>query len=140
MIPAQHACNYAMLRFLPYPETGEFVNVGVLMACQEPCLLDFQIEQEMPTRLKALFPKLDEHAYRDMALAMQMEMERVKGMVRDARTCQLAFREAVRPRESVLRFGEVRTILAADPGLLVGDLFLRYVRMEAPAGAPLAGV
>jgi len=33
MNPAQSACNYAMLRFLPYPETGEFVNVGVVVNC-----------------------------------------------------------------------------------------------------------
>ncbi len=27
------ACNYAIIRFLPYPETEEFVNVGVVLAC-----------------------------------------------------------------------------------------------------------
>ncbi|WP_153010653.1 DUF3037 domain-containing protein, partial [Pseudomonas sp. ADP] len=24
-------CNYSILRFLPYPETGEFVNIGVVL-------------------------------------------------------------------------------------------------------------
>jgi len=55
----QAACNYAMLRFLPYPETGEFVNVGVLVSCQQPCLLDFRMEQDMPCRVQALFPQQD---------------------------------------------------------------------------------
>ena len=132
------ACNYAMLRFLPYPETGEFVNVGVLVSCTQPCLLDFQMETEMPARVKALFPQLDENAFRDAAQAMQREMERLKGMVRDGKSCQLAFRETVRPRESVLRFGEVKTILTPEPAALTADLFRRYVRMET--GAPLAGV
>jgi hypothetical protein len=29
------ACNYAVLRFLPYPETGEFVNIGVAIGCPD---------------------------------------------------------------------------------------------------------
>lgn len=134
------ACNYAMLRFLPYPETGEFVNVGVLVSCTQPCLLDFLMETEMPARVKALFPQLDENAFRDAAQAMQREMERLKGMVRDGKSCQLAFRETVRPRESVLRFGEVKTILTPEPAALTDGLFRKYVRMESSNGAPLAGV
>ncbi len=140
MNPATPVCNYAMLRFLPYPETGEFVNVGVLVTCQQPCLLEFQMEQEMPARVKALFPKQDEDRFRDAARAMQAEMERVRGMVRDPKTSQLAFLEAVRPRESVLRFGEVRTILTPEPATLTGALFRKYVMMETSKGAPLAGV
>lgn len=27
------ACQYAVVRFLPYAETGEFANVGVALAC-----------------------------------------------------------------------------------------------------------
>ncbi|TAM57619.1 MAG: DUF3037 domain-containing protein [Rhodanobacter sp.] len=27
------ACQYAIIRFLPYAETGEFANVGVVLAC-----------------------------------------------------------------------------------------------------------
>lgn len=140
MNATQYACNYAMLRFLPYPETGEFVNVGVLVACQQPCLLDFLMETEMPVRVKGLFPQVDENAFRDAAHAMQREMERVKAMVRDGKSCQLAFRETVRPLESILRFGEVKTILTPEPAVLTGGLFRKYVRMETSKGLPMAGV
>lgn len=129
----QAACNYAMLRFLPYPETGEFVNVGVLVNCLQPCLFEFQVEREMPARMKGLFPHQDETAYQAAAKAMHREMERVKEMIRDPKSCQRAFQEAARPRESVLRFGEVRTILTGNPGGLAQELFNRYVRMETPA-------
>jgi hypothetical protein len=60
-------------------------------------------------------------------------MERVKAMIRDPKSCQLAFQEAVRPRESVLRFGEVRTVLTEAPEGLAEQLFKRYVRMESPS-------
>jgi hypothetical protein len=46
----------------------------------------------------------------------------------------MAFHETVRIRESVFRFGEVRTILTTKPQQLADELFARYVRMEATAG------
>ena len=137
MKPPQAACNYAVLRFLPYPETGEFVNVGVVVNCQQPCLFDFRVEPQMTARIKALFPDENEQAFAAGTAAMQQELLRVQAMIRDPKTCQFAFHEAVRPRESTVRFGEVRTLLTADVENLAEELFKRYVRMEArPQGAP----
>lgn len=142
MNAAPNACNYAMLRFLPYPETGEFVNVGVLVACQQPCLLQFVAERTMPERAKSLFPKQNVQVFEASLEALRQEMERVTAGVSDPKTVQLAFKESVRIRESVFRFGEVRTVLTASPGNLAEELFARYVRMEAPApqGVPTATV
>ena len=132
-----HICNYAVLRFLPYPETGEFVNVGVVVNCQEPCLFRFFVEETTPARLKALFPNQDTQAFEAGAAAMHQELARVKTMIRDPKTCQSAFHEAIRPRESTFRFSEARTILSDDPEGLAEALFKRYVRMEAlPQGEP----
>lgn len=140
MNATQYACNYAMLRFLPYPETGEFVNVGVLVACQQPCLLHFVAERAMPERAKSLFPKQNVQVFDSSLEALRQEMERVKVGACDPKSMRLAFNETVRIRESVFRFGEVRTVLAATPENLAEELFARYVRMESPAkhGAYLA--
>lgn len=128
----QAVCNYALLQFLPYPETGEFVNVGVLVSCMEPCLLHFTGEREMPERVKAMFPRQNERAFADAMAALQTDMERAKSSVRDPKGCHLVFGELVRRRESILRFGEVRTILTGAPRQLVEELFRRYVLMETP--------
>jgi hypothetical protein len=142
MNAAQYACNYAMLRFLPYPETGEFVNVGVLVTCQQPCLLHFVAEWTMPERAKSLFPKQNAQVFEASLEALRQEMARVKAGASDPKSVQLAFKEAVRTRESVFRFGEVRTVLTGTPGNLAEELFARYVRMESPAvqSAPTATV
>ncbi len=132
MNTTQHACNYAMLRFLPYPETGEFVNVGVLVTCLQPCLLHFVAERKMPDRAKSIFPKQNEQAFEAALEALRLEMERVKGGAHDPKSVQFAFNESVRIRESVFRFGEVRTILTPNPQNLGDELFARYVRMETP--------
>ncbi len=132
MITTQHACNYAILRFLPYRETGEFVNVGVLAACQQPFLLDFVAERNMPDRAKALFPKQNVHMFETALEALRLEMERVKDDAQNPKSVQIAFNESVRIRESIFRFGEVRTILTRNPQNLSEELFARYVRMEQP--------
>ena len=132
MNSTQYACNYAMLRFLPYPETGEFVNVGVLVSCLQPCLLHFVGERKMPDRAKSLFPKQNDHVFEAALESLRLEMERVKGGAHDPKAVQFAFNESVRIRESVFRFGEVRTILTPNPWNLPEALFARYVRMEVP--------
>ena len=132
MKPTPSVCNYSLLRFRPYADTEEFVNVGVLVTCQQPCLIHFLAEQKMPARAKALFPQQNEQAFETALEAMRRDLERVKAGVHDPKSCQFAFNEVVRIRESTFRFGEVRTILTADPGNLVEELFSRYVRMEAP--------
>lgn len=132
MNTAQAVCNYALLQFLPYPETGEFVNVGVLVTCMQPCLLHFYAEKSMPERVKAMFPRVPDETYTAVLAALQIDMDRAKSTVRDPKTCQLVFGELVRRRESIFRFGDVRTILTAEPQDLVDELFARYVRMEMP--------
>lgn len=135
MKPTQAVCNYALLQFLPYPETGEFANVGVLVMCPQPCLLHFKAEKVMPERVRAMFPRQHEQNFANAMAAIDNDMERAKGSVRDPKMCQRVFGEIVRRRESTFRFGEVRTILTDDPQNLVEDLFARYVRMERPTPA-----
>jgi hypothetical protein len=79
-----------------------------------------------------MFPRQREQAFAKTMAALQADMDRAKGIVGEPKTCQMVFGELVRRRESTFRFGEVRTILTADPRNLVGDLFARYVRMETP--------
>jgi len=128
----QTACNYALLQFLPYPETGEFVNVGVLVGCLEPCLLRFQAENTLPPRASTMFPHQHKQAYAQAMAALQTDMQRAQSSVPDPKTCKLVFGELVRRRESIFRFGDVRTILTDDPQHLVNELFHRYVLQEAP--------
>lgn len=136
------ACNYALLRFLPYPDSGEFVNVGVLVVCQQPCLFRFMVEDKMTARLKAVFPDVRDDVFEAGTAAIHQEMERVKGVIRDPKSCQREFNEAVRPRETAFRFSDPQITLTADPKHLDEELFRRYVRRETRSRlkAPLTEV
>lgn len=134
MNPNQSVCNYAILRFLPDRARDEFVNVGVLVSCTQPCFLHFEMEgPEMPKRVRDFFPDQNKMTFEANLAAMRKELERVKEMIvnsNDPKSCALLFREVVRPRESIFRFGEIRTRSTSDPANLTGELFKRYVRME----------
>lgn len=128
--PAKYACNYAVLRFLPYPETGEFVNLGVVVHCVARGYFGLMLETRKQARVTDFFPELDREAFREARRAIAAEMERVKMMIQqsnDAEQGRLLFRELVRPREAVFRFGETRTILTDEPGALAARLFAQYV-------------
>jgi hypothetical protein len=72
--------------------------VGVLVLCQQPCLLHLEAEPTMPDRAKALFPKQNEHAFAAALEAITLEMERLKAGAHDPNTVLRAFHETVRIR------------------------------------------
>jgi len=50
--------DYAVIRVVPRVERAEFVNVGVILACQQHDLLEARIEVD-EARLRALDPDID---------------------------------------------------------------------------------
>jgi hypothetical protein len=126
----KYACNYAVLRFLPYPETGEFVNLGVAVHCPKLGFLETQIEKQKMGRVTGFFPELNKERFKAARMAISEEMERVQQLVMQETDGELGrrlFRELVRTRETIFRFSEIRTVLTADPGALPGRLFAQYV-------------
>ena len=136
MNPTQIICNYAVLRFLPHPDRGECVNVGVVVNCMQPGFLEFKTETRIPPWLTEVFPDWTKEKYEGAQAAMTAELERVKKLVsqaRDPMSGRRNFQELVRPRESVFRFGEIRTISCADPERVADELFDRYVMRSSAA-------
>lgn len=130
------ACQYSVVRFLPYAETGEFANVGVVLACPET---DYFGARLLPTkktgRITSFFDQLDKRIYREAIAYLRQELNRVGMLVEEKRTHERSFvtqtfTELVRPREALLRFGEIRVILADDPARTLGTLFATLVERE----------
>lgn len=131
------ACQYATIRFLPYAETGEFANVGVVLACPATGYLDARL---MPTkktgRIAGFFDQLDTRIYREAMKYLGVELDRVRTLVRErtghegAGIVQQMFAGLTRPREALLRFGETRAVLAEDPETTLDQLFARFVERD----------
>lgn len=131
-------CNYSVVRFLPYPETGEFVNVGILGCCPQIGWLDFVIEPRKTKRIRDFFPELDIQMYITGRQHLLTELKRLMPEAGQVDAVQLAlpthqkliasvFTEIVRPREELFRFGEPATLLTANPDKDMAGLFNHYV-------------
>ena len=128
------ACRYAIVQFLPYSETGEFANVGVVLTCPTTGFFNFKLEVRKYARVTAFFNELPAGVYRTATKLMEGELARVGALVR-ALPCGPTRAEQIRtlldglahPREAIVRFGPVRPMLTQDPHAELGKLFDYYV-------------
>lgn len=124
-------CNYALIRFLPYRETGEFVNVGVVLYAPETNYFGFKLTERRNSRVRKFFPELDPSIYRAAIGSLRRELERNQdqfhglfGAVSEGLT---AFRAMLRLRESLLHFAEPGMKLGM-PSDVLDKLFCEYVQ------------
>jgi hypothetical protein len=126
------ACRYAIVQFLPYPETGEFANVGIVLACPVTGYIGFRLESRRYRRYTHFFRDLDRSVYLRAVGALQDELQRVQKALAgvSAQTMREAFDTLVHPREAILLFSEARAVLVEDPGAAVDELFGHYVEHD----------
>lgn len=131
------ACQYALLRFRPFVETGEFANVGIALIAPEARFFGFRILKRY-ARITQFFHQLDRQIYLDGRQLFKEEMDRfaleLRRLALDGRKTQpdvvLArnlFAEVVRPREAMLQFADQRVVIAEDPKAKLLQLFDHYV-------------
>ena len=107
--------EYALLRVVPRPERGEFVNAGVVLYCPALRFLDAYVHLDSE-RLRALDPKLDSEA----VLAHLEAIRTVCAGGQGAGSIGLLepgerFGWLVAPRSTVVQPSPVHTGLADDP-------------------------
>lgn len=131
----KYACQYAIARFLPYVETGEFANVGIVMVCPETNYFDFRLLGNKTKRITAFFEELKVNVYRKAQADFLNELKRIQNYINDnhagratpANLLNNLFAELVRPREVMIYFDAVRPVLTNDPALKLEELFSFYV-------------
>jgi len=129
------ACSYAALRFLPYRETGEFANIGVVVWAPDACAFVFKINERLQGRMRGFFPGLDVKLYRealrgveDMLQALSHQFIVGKAATLDALTNR--FHELVRTREGLMTFGPAGAMLAQSPDAALDELYQRLVHRK----------
>lgn len=134
----KHACRYAIVRFMPYAETGEFANVGLVLMSPTAKFFGFRMLGRGVRRITAFFDQLDSKVFRRARINFEEELARIQTMVEhsfagfglranEASYVDAVFNEMVRPRESIMYLAEPRVILAEDPASKLEDLFDHYV-------------
>ncbi len=138
------ACNFAVARFLPYPETEEFVNIGVVLLCPRLGYFNYKLETRRRDRVTNFFPELKPELFTMGRKWLNDELTRIRRLFGDKRkgdTRQLLldtgipyyqqiFRELTRPREAIFRFNGISTSMAADPEAELQRLFNHFVERQ----------
>jgi len=71
------ACQYAIVRFTPFVETGEFANVGIIMMAPKHRFFGFELETKRYGRITNFFEELDAKVYKKTLHNMKEELERI---------------------------------------------------------------
>lgn len=133
----RYACQYAIVRFLPYAETGEFANVGLVLVCPANGYFGFRlIEKGQRGRIQAFFPEMGKTVLKLAVEAFAGELERIQRHLQaDPQARQEAallalFQRLTHPREAVVRFDTARVVLTEAPEQAVNQLFDQYVQRQ----------
>ena len=134
--------NFAVVRFMPYPETEEFVNIGIVLACPQLGTFTYKIESHRRERVTGFFPEMNAELFIEGRRSFENELKRLTtGMnhetfqdqthfqFKEKEFVQL-FREIVKPRESLFWFGSVGTISATGETQTLKQLFAYYVERQ----------
>jgi hypothetical protein len=132
------ACHYAIVRFTPFVETGEFANVGILMFAPNARYFGFKLLGNRYARVTNFFEQMDAKVFRSSMNTFREELQRIDGMLKrmgtDRRLKTLdregtlrVWGEIIKPRETMLRFSESRVVLATEPRAKLQALYEYYV-------------
>jgi hypothetical protein len=131
-------CIYAIVRFSPFIETGEFANVGVIMLAAQQRFFDFKLLIGRYGRVTRFFEQLEPKVYRVTMRNLREELTRVQSLLRqhgfdrgtnpnDVEFAKSLFAEVIRHRETIVQFGEPGAVLAEDAQTTLEELFEYYV-------------
>jgi hypothetical protein len=132
------ACHYAIVRFMPFVETGEFANVGVVMFAPNARYFGFKLLGNRYARVTNFFEQMDAKVFRASMNTFREELQRIDGMLKQMGTDRRLkaldregtlrlWGEVIKPRETMLRFSDSRVVLATEPQAKLQALFDYYV-------------
>lgn len=130
-------CQYALLRFRPFVETGEFANVGIVLIAPEKRFFGYRLLTRYG-RVTQFFNELDRKFYLNARALFKEELDRFTAELRraaldgrkavaDVDLANNLFGELTRQREAIFQFDEPRLALAEDPKAKLQELFEHYV-------------
>jgi hypothetical protein len=121
-----HVYEYAMVRAVPRPERGEFMNVGAIVYCATLRYLECAVAVDAD-RLRALDPDLDVEVLEDALRSLCQACEGTGPMAESS--VGQRFRWLVAPRSTILQTSPAHTGLTDDPAAELTRLMETQVRI-----------
>ncbi|NOJ26211.1 DUF3037 domain-containing protein [Vibrio coralliilyticus] len=123
------ALSFTTVRFMPFAETTEFANVGVLVCAPQIGYVDFKLAPAKFKRVSDFFDDLDGQLYAQAIATFEEELKYVKKYGSELTGESLAnfIREITRTREGIMTFGEGGVLLTNNPKAELINLFDRFI-------------
>jgi hypothetical protein len=120
--------DYAVIRVVPRVEREEFINVGVIVCCQERQFLKAVIELDRE-RLNAFAPHLDFESVRQYldTIPIICSGDKEAGVIGQLPP-RARFDWLAAPRSTIIQVSPVHSGLCADPEIELEDLLKKMVR------------
>lgn len=122
--------RYSVIRFMPFTETQEFANVGVVIHAPQTGNVLFRLANKRFGRVSQFFDDLDGQLYSNAIEMFNLELKRIQDFAKGMRGKELAgfMDEVTRQREGFLTFSETAALLTSDSlELVLEKLFEQYV-------------
>ena len=120
------AFQYAVLRAVPRIDRGEFVNIGVIVYCQQADFLRCAVAVD-PERLQALDPAVDLEAVRTAADAVVDGCAIEVGSARQNDGLATRFGMLTAPRSTVVQPSPIHAGVTSDPARTLSELVTKLV-------------
>lgn len=131
-------CLYAIVRFAPFVETGEFANTGVILLAPQHRFFGYRLMNDRFARITQFFKPLQGKVVRTTMQTLKEELARAATLLKqhgfdkrlkhnDVEFATTLFNEIVRPRETTVKFSEPRVALVVDPKAKLDELYTHYV-------------
>lgn len=126
------ACHYAIARFTPFIETGEFANIGVVIFAPDKRYFGFKLLNNNFARLTHFFNGLEAANVKANISGLRDELDRITNLMDqpDMSNRIGIWTDLIKPRETMLRFSEPRIALAQDCRIKLLELYNYYVEHE----------
>jgi len=122
----KQVCQYHIIQFQPYAETGEFANIGIVLFAPRARRLLFKLlDPRQHGRITQFFEPLDGKLFTHVHHALLAELARLADCP-DAADIE----ELTRPREDIIRYSQKRVLFADTEAFAqtVDGLFEHYVQ------------
>lgn len=123
------AIQFAIIRFMPFAETLEFANVGILAFSPKTGYFGYKLTPPRFKRVSDFFDDLEGKLYANALQTFDHELSYLKSHAKGLKELELVslMNEVTRTREGLMTFGDIGVMISDSPQLALEQLFDRFI-------------
>lgn len=123
--------NYTIIRFLPYLDRGEFINIGIVLHGNDGSFIARAVDARYP-RVDDVFPTLPEGLFAQYLKPLKRELARIEALASNSHmdAQKLLFKNLIEPSEGIFTYSQPGTLTAQSSESALDELFSRYVHND----------